>query len=82
MSAPSSSDGSARVPGMARLPQGISAQARIIAILVEYGVRHASLFGSYAHGEQRADSAIDLLVDLPVGASLASAKRRAIRRNV
>lgn len=50
-------------------------RARIIAILREYGVRHASLFGSVARGEQRADSDIDLLVDLPPGASLMDVSR-------
>ncbi|HEV2237954.1 MAG TPA: nucleotidyltransferase domain-containing protein [Ktedonobacterales bacterium] len=41
-----------------------------MAILREFGVRHASLFGSVARGEQRPESDLDLLVDLPPGASL------------
>ena len=49
---------------------GSDDRARIVAILREYGVLHASLFGSVVRGEQRADSDIDLLVDLPPGASL------------
>ena len=50
-------------------------RARIVAILREHGVRHASLFGSVARGEQREDSDIDLLVDLPPGASLMDLSR-------
>jgi uncharacterized protein len=34
------------------------------ADLRAHGVRHAALFGSVARGEQRADSDIDILVDL------------------
>jgi uncharacterized protein len=45
-------------------------RARIVAILREFGVRHASLFGSVVRGEQRLESDLDLLVDLPPGASL------------
>lgn len=45
-------------------------RARIVAILREFGVRHASLFGSVARGDQRPDSDLDMLVDLPPGASL------------
>jgi uncharacterized protein len=50
-------------------------RARLIAILREHRVRRASLFGSFARGEQRADSDIDLLVDLPEGASLLDLSR-------
>lgn len=50
-------------------------RTRLIAILREHHVRHASLFGSFARGEQRADSDIDLLVDLPEGASLLDLSR-------
>ncbi len=50
-------------------------RARIVAILREHGVRHASLFGSVARGEQREDSDIDLLIDLPPGASLMDLSR-------
>jgi uncharacterized protein len=49
---------------------GADERARIVAILREFGVRHASLFGSVVRGEQRPDSDLDLLVDLPPGASL------------
>ena len=50
-------------------------RARMIAILREHGALHASLFGSFARGEQRADSDIDLLIDMPVGASLLDLSR-------
>ena len=39
-------------------------------VLLQHGVTRASVFGSYARAEARADSDIDLLVDLPPGASL------------
>jgi predicted nucleotidyltransferase len=45
-------------------------RARVTAILRNFGVRHASLFGSAVRGDQRHGSDIDLLVDLPPGASL------------
>jgi predicted nucleotidyltransferase len=47
----------------------------MVEILRTFGVRHASLFGSYARGEQRAESDVDLLVDLPPGASLFDVSR-------
>lgn len=50
-------------------------RARIVAILREFGVRRASLFGSVARGDQRDDSDIDLLIDLPPGASLMDVSR-------
>jgi uncharacterized protein len=49
---------------------GDAERARIVAILRQFDVRHASLFGSVARGEQRPESDLDLFVDLPVGASL------------
>lgn len=57
--------------------RGLSAaeRARVIAILREHGVLHATLFGSFARGEQRPESDIDLLIDLPVGASLLDLSR-------
>ncbi len=51
---------------------------RIIALLLRYGVRHASLFGSYARGEQRPDRAIDLLLDMPSGTCLVDLSRLAL----
>lgn len=49
---------------------GQAERARIVAILREFGVRHASLFGSVVRGEHHPESDLDLLVDLPPGASL------------
>lgn len=54
---------------------GAGERARVVAILRAFGVRHASLFGSYARGDQRPESDIDLLVDLPSGASLFDVSR-------
>ncbi len=63
-------------PQAAPSPHGATIdRARIVAILRAYGVLHASLFGSVARGEQRADSDIDLLIDLPPGASLMDVSR-------
>ena len=39
-------------------------QEKTITILREYGVAHASVFGSVARGEDRSDSDVDLLVRL------------------
>lgn len=53
-----------------------------------YGVTNVRLFGSFARGEQRRNSDIDLLVDLPDGMTLfrlAALKREletAVRRKV
>lgn len=45
-------------------------QEKVIPILREHGVRRASVFGSYVRGEQREDSDIDILVDVPRGTGL------------
>lgn len=42
----------------------------VVPILKQYGVSRASLFGSVVHGKLGPDSDIDLLVDMPAGASL------------
>lgn len=42
----------------------------IAAILRAHGITHASLFGSYARGDQRAESDIDLLIEPKAGATL------------
>ena len=36
----------------------------------KYGVRNVRIFGSFARGEQRKTSDVDLLVDLPDGMTL------------
>lgn len=41
-----------------------------LPILKKAGVTHSSLYGSYVRGEEKADSDIDILVDLPRGTSL------------
>jgi len=43
---------------------------QIIPILLKYGVSRASLFGSFARGEETDKSDIDILINLPKGMSL------------
>ena len=43
---------------------------KAIPILKASGVTRSSVFGSYARGDQRDDSDIDILVELPKGKSL------------
>jgi len=43
---------------------------RILPILKRYGIRRASVFGSFARGEERDDSDIDILVEFEEGKSL------------
>lgn len=43
---------------------------RIIPILRKHGVLHAGIFGSFARGEERENSDLDLLVDVPRGTTL------------
>lgn len=45
-------------------------QREIIAILRRRGVAHAGIFGSFARGEQRPDSDLDLLVEFEGRSSL------------
>lgn len=45
-------------------------KSKILPILKQAGVKRSSIFGSYAHGENKEDSDIDILVDLPRGKSL------------
>ena len=42
----------------------------ILALSREYGARHIRVFGSVARGEDRPDSDVDFLVDLPRGYDL------------
>ena len=42
----------------------------IIPILKQAGVTRSAIFGSYARGEEKPDSDLDILVDLPEGKSL------------
>lgn len=43
---------------------------KVLPVLKEAGVTRSSLFGSYVRGDQKDDSDIDILVDLPKGLSL------------
>ena len=43
---------------------------RVLPVRRRYGARRAGLFGSCARGEADAASDLDLLVELPTGASL------------
>ena len=36
----------------------------VVPVLKKYGIKRASIYGSFARGEQRPDSDVDLLVDL------------------
>jgi len=45
-------------------------RSRILPILKRYGIRRASVFGSFARGEEREDSDIDILVEFEDGKSL------------
>lgn len=42
----------------------------VLRVTREYGVSNVRIFGSFARGEQRKTSDIDLLVDLPDGMTL------------
>jgi uncharacterized protein len=42
----------------------------ILRITAKYGACNVRLFGSRARGDARADSDVDLLVDMPAGSSL------------
>ena len=39
-------------------------------ILIKYGITRAAVFGSYARGEQKADSDIDLIINYPSEANI------------
>jgi len=49
---------------------GPEEREHIVTILRAHGITHASLFGSYARGEQRTESDIDLLIEPWSGATL------------
>lgn len=44
--------------------------SRIEPILKRHGVKRAALFGSFARGEERSDSDVDILVELREGSTL------------
>lgn len=43
---------------------------KAVPILKEAGVTHSALFGSYVRGEEKKDSDIDMLVELPKSVTL------------
>lgn len=43
---------------------------KAVPILKEAGVTHSSIFGSYVRGEEKEDSDIDMLVEVPKGTGL------------
>jgi len=45
-------------------------ESTLVSILAKYGVRKIGLFGSFARGEQGADSDLDVLVDFKERKSL------------
>lgn len=45
-------------------------EATLVSILGNYGARKIGLFGSYARGDERADSDLDVLVDFTERKSL------------
>src|SRR5574340_839298 len=49
---------------------GAEERERVSAILRAHGIIQASIFGSFARGEQTPDSDIDLLIEPPSGATL------------
>ena len=42
----------------------------ILQIAAQYGITNVRIFGSYARGDEREDSDVDLLVDVPRGMTL------------
>ena len=47
-----------------------SIRQRSAPILRKYGVRRAAVFGSFARGEEKKKSDVDMLVDVPSGTGL------------
>lgn len=43
---------------------------KVVPILKEAGVTRSSIFGSYVRGEEKVDSDIDMLVEIPRGTGL------------
>ena len=42
----------------------IKIKKQIVEVLKEHGVKRAGIFGSYARGEEKKDSDIDILIDV------------------
>ena len=47
---------------------------KIVEVLKRNGIAHAGIFGSYARREQKEDSDIDILVELPKGTGFGFAR--------
>lgn len=45
-------------------------KSKIIPVLDQHDVVHAAIFGSFARGEEREDSDLDILVELDAGKTL------------
>jgi uncharacterized protein len=77
-----------RRPHPTRATLSPATRARILRIARAYGVRNVRVFGSFARGDQRTGSDIDLLVEMPEGSSLLDlaglkvALEEALRRKV
>lgn len=52
------------------LPSTVTVASVVVPILKQYGTKRAGLFGSLIHGNLGPKSDIDLVVELPEGASL------------
>ncbi len=53
------------------LPKNIQTiRKRVVPVLRRYGVKRAAVFGSFARGEERKMSDVDVLVEVPSGMSL------------
>jgi predicted nucleotidyltransferase len=50
--------------------QIVKLKQKIVPVLQKNGVISSSIFGSYARGEEKSESDIDLLVELPKGSTL------------
>lgn len=72
------SDAASRAAGPLRGPvgRGVSEhRAEVLEILERHGVQNAKVFGSVARGDDRDDSDVDLLVELPHNTGLLSIAR-------
>jgi predicted nucleotidyltransferase len=53
-----------------RQPSVAELRPKVLRVTQKYGVQNVRIFGSFARGEQRRTSDVDLLVDLPEGMTL------------
>jgi uncharacterized protein len=67
-----------RAAGPLRGPVGrrvFEHRAEVLEVLERHGIRNAGVFGSVARGDDRDDSDVDLLVELPPNTGLLSVAR-------